>query len=63
MKVIPDDLYPADAKTDEERFAVLAKRLFAADPAQVKAQLEAQQATPPDPDQPRKPGRPRKKEA
>jgi hypothetical protein len=48
MRVLPPDYFPAEAKTDEERFEHLGKRLFAVTPEELKAKLEAdeQQHTP-----------------
>ena len=36
MRVLPEDLFPPEAATPEERFELLGRRLFAADPEQVK---------------------------
>lgn len=60
MRVLPDDLFPPEVKTPEERFELLGRRLFAADPEQVKerqAEYEQEQVA-----KPKRPG-PKRKEA
>ena len=40
MKVLPEDLFPPDVKTPEERVNHLGRKLFAADPEEVRQRQE-----------------------